>query len=47
MAKPAAPCTPSGKAKKDGSAKKIARVNKENEDRPVKKARVTVSQWSK
>ena len=44
MAKPAAPCTarPSGKAKKDGSAKKTAKVNKENEDCPVKKACVTV-----
>jgi hypothetical protein len=42
MAKPAAPRTPSGKGKKDGSAKKTPKVNKENEDCPVKKARVTV-----
>ncbi|KAF8442020.1 hypothetical protein L210DRAFT_987512 [Boletus edulis BED1] len=46
MAKPAAPRTPSGKGKKDGSAKKTPKVNKENEDRPVKKARVTVH-WTK
>jgi hypothetical protein len=37
MVKPVAPRTPGGKAKKDdGSVKKTPKVNKENEDGPVK-----------